>query len=266
MTNNDQAYANAAYIPNGNEYPDLWDQRATQWRSLQHQIGRARLNTAYGDKPRQMFDTFYPAGKPEGLLIFVHGGYWHAFSAKDWSHLAAGATARGWAVVIPSYTLAPAARIADITREIVAAVERAAAMVAGPVVVTGHSAGGHLAARVACRDVALSDDTARRLRKVVPISPLSDLTPLLHTSMNQVLCLDEKECQAESPVNHSHRNGVDITICAGEIERPAFLDQARWLHRAWPASRLLISPARHHFDVLDDLEDPDSALMRAICD
>jgi acetyl esterase/lipase len=50
--------------------------------------------------------------------VFVHGGYWLRFGRGDWSHLAAGPVARGWAVALPSYTLAPAARIAAITAEI----------------------------------------------------------------------------------------------------------------------------------------------------
>ena len=38
------------------------------------------------------------------------------FDRGDWSHFAAGALARGWAVAIPGYVLAPKARIAAITR------------------------------------------------------------------------------------------------------------------------------------------------------
>jgi hypothetical protein len=55
---------------------------------------------------------------PQGLLVFVHGGYWLRFDREMWSHLAAGAVARGWACAIPSYTLAPEARISAMTQEI----------------------------------------------------------------------------------------------------------------------------------------------------
>ena len=47
--------------------------------------------------------------------MFVHGGYWLRFDRDMWSHLAAGAVARGWACAIPSYTLAPEARISAMT-------------------------------------------------------------------------------------------------------------------------------------------------------
>ena len=58
-----------------------------------------------------------------GLAAFVHGGYWVALSKDDVSHMVAGLLARGWAVAILGYTLAPQARITQITQEISRAVE-----------------------------------------------------------------------------------------------------------------------------------------------
>ena len=77
-------------------------------------------------------------------MVFVHGGYWRAFDRGLWSHLAAGPLARGWAVAMPGYVLAPEARIAAITAMIADAVAAAAAEVDGPMRLAGHSAGGHL--------------------------------------------------------------------------------------------------------------------------
>ena len=112
-------------------------------------------------------------------MIFVHGGYWLETNRDLWSHLAAGALARGWACAMPSYTLAPQARIARMTAEVATAITTAAGEIAGPLVVTGHSAGGHLSARMGCSDIHLP-----RLARVVPISPLADLSPLMATQMN----------------------------------------------------------------------------------
>ena len=76
-----------------------------------------------------------------------------------------------------------------MTQEIVRAVEVAAGLVAGPVVVTGHSAGGHLSARMGCSDVTPS----AAVKRVVPISPLADLEPISLTAMNADLRLDPAE-------------------------------------------------------------------------
>lgn len=256
----DDAYANAAHIPGAADFPPRWAEAAAEYRKVEEAVGRAMLNLRYGAAPREVYDLFYPAGRPRGLVVFVHGGYWRAFDKSSWSHLAAGAASRGWAVAMPSYTLAPEARISAITGQVARAVAAAAGRVAGPLVLTGHSAGGHLAARMLCGDVALP--VRDRITRVVPISPLADLRPLLNTSMNADLGLDAAEAAAESPVLHP-APGADLHVWVGAAERPAFLDQARWLSEAWKAP-LTIAPGKHHFDVIDGLADPDSRLAEAL--
>lgn len=260
----DTAYENRAFIPGGDDYPDRWAAEAQSWRELEGLAGRARLNLAYGPKDRQRLDLFLPAGSAGGLLVFIHGGYWHLFDRKQWSHFAAGAVARGWAVVMPSYTLAPVVRVSEITVEIAAAVSYAAALVPGPIVVTGHSAGGHLSARMACRDIVLPEDIAARIARIVPISPLSDLRPLLATKLNTELRLDAAEAAAESPALQVDIRDIPVTVWVGAEERPAFLDQARWLAEAWPNARLHVDPGRHHFDIIDGLRDPESPLVETL--
>ena len=259
---NDIAYTNGAFIPGAADYPDKWADAAREFRESEAAIGRARLNTAYGEYEREKFDLFHPSGRPEGLVVFVHGGYWHMFDRSYWSHFARGFTERGYAVAMPSYPLAPDARIHQITRSIARAIEQAATFVQGPITLTGHSAGGHLVARMLCRDVVMSEAVRGRITQVVPISPLSDLRPLLDTTMNDTLGLDEAEAIAESPITHE-RLRIPLTVWVGAEERPAFLDQARWLAEAWNRD-MRIAPGRHHFDILDDLEHPDSPMVRSI--
>jgi acetyl esterase/lipase len=216
-------------------------------------------NIPYGPGARQAFDLFRPEVTARGLMAFVHGGYWLACGREDYSHLAAGALARGWACALPSYTLAPAGRIAAMTAEIAQAVRAASAMVAGPVVVTGHSAGGHLAARMGCADQTVP------VTRVVPISPLADLAPLMQTDMNATLAIDPAEADRESPARLALRAGVQAHVWVGGQERPAFLWQARTLSEAWNCP-WTVEAGRHHFDVIDGLTDPNSALMAACLD
>lgn len=243
----DQAYENGAHIPGGAEYPALWTARAQAFRA-----GVAPRVVAYGPGARQALDLYAPDA-PRGLMVFVHGGYWLATGREMWSHLAAGALARGWAVAMPSYTLAPQARIAQMTAEVAQAVTVARGVIAGPVVVTGHSAGGHLAARMACLIPGLA--------RVVPISPLADLAPIMGTSMNDTLHLDAAEVAAESPCRA--RPLCPAHVWVGGQERPAFLWQARLLSEAWDCN-WTPEAGRHHFDVIEGLADPASALMDAL--
>ena len=144
------AYANGAYIQGADEYPEKWALLAQNYREGMAGSDRARLDVGYGASERERLDLFMPVDAPQGLAVFVHGGYWKAFDKSTWSHLAAGAVERGYAVAIPSYTLCPTATISEITAQIARAISQAAGMVPGPVHLAGHSAGGHLVARMAC--------------------------------------------------------------------------------------------------------------------
>jgi arylformamidase len=246
-------YQNSAFIAGGDAYYPRWQAKAAAFRAGHGD--KAQLGLAYGDGPHQKFDLFLPAGVAKGLMVFIHGGYWMACGREDYSHLAAGALARGWAFAAPSYRLAPETRISQMTRDMAQAVQAAARRVPGPVVVTGHSAGGHLAARMGCADQTVP------VARVVPLSPLSDLSPLMQTGMNETLAIDAAEAAAESPARHALRAGVQAHVWVGGQERPAFLWQARTLSEAW-ACDWTVDPGRHHFDVIDGLEDGASPLIQ----
>lgn len=261
------AYANTPHIPGGAAYPDAWAREAAAFRA---RAGlRARLDLAYGAGSRLRADLFLPKGTPRGLAVFVHGGFWMQFGKDWWSHLAAGPLARGWAVAIPQYALAPDARIHEITGQIAAALVRLGDEVAGPILLAGHSAGGHLVTRMVCRDVALPDALRARIRHVLSISGLHDLRPLLRTDLNAGLRLDAAEARAESPALAEPVPGTRMTAWVGGAERPEFIRQSALLANIWTglgaATRAVEDPGRHHFDVVAPLSDPDSALCRAFC-
>lgn len=256
----DDAYANGAYIEGAEDFPPRWAASAEDFRNSLHE--RARLDIPYGEGARNTFDLFMPEGKPKGIFVFVHGGYWLAFDKNTWSHLARGVLSHGWAVAMPSYDLCPDVEIADITRQIAAAVTRIASEVEGPIALAGHSAGGHLVARMLDKAV-LPEEVGSRITSVIPISPLSDLRPLLRTSMNQKFKMDSAAAIAESPVETTDRYDAEVTVWVGGEERPAFLDQAIWLVEAWDADHV-IALGKHHFNVIDQLADPESDMVALI--
>lgn len=255
MVDLSDAYANAPHIPGGADYPARWAAAAAAFRAA-HPPRAVR----YGDGERQVCDLFLPSGPPRGLIVFVHGGYWMAFGPGDYSHLAAGGLEAGYAVAFPGYTLAPGARIASIGREVVAAIEALAREVPGPIRLAGHSAGGHLVARAVCADLAGS--WLDRVARVLPVSPVADLAPLMRTQMNATLRIDGHEAAAESPVNHP-APAVPVTVWVGAAERPVFIEQARGLGAAWSVA-VMEEPGRHHFDVIEGLERADSEMMAAL--
>ncbi|TPN57244.1 alpha/beta hydrolase [Mesorhizobium sp. B1-1-7] len=262
------AYANGANIARSDRWPAAWAEPAQAFRDALSAQGRARFDIAYGDRSRNRFDLFLPEAAPRGLVVFIHGGYWLESDKSGWSHLAKGAVSSGFAVAMPSYTLCPDIRIAGIVSEIGAAIGKAAAMVEGPLMLTGHSAGGHLATRMVTTTTPLADDVARRIRHVVSISGLHDLRPLMRTGMNEALAIDEHEALTESPALLRPMDGARITCWAGGGERSEFLRQNALLANIWTGlgatTRAVVEPDRHHFDIVDGLADPAHPLTRLL--
>jgi len=260
----DDAYDNSGHIRDADQYPLHWQAQARAFRAELSAKARVELDLAYGRAARERFDLFLPDCAPVGLVLFVHGGYWRMNDKSLWSHLAAGSLARRFAVAIPSYTLAPNARISAITRQVALAVDAAASLVAGPIYLAGHSAGGHLVTRMLCGDISWSVCFRERVRRVVSISGLHDLRPLLQTSMNSDLKLDMAEAKAESPIFCNDPIPVPVVAWVGGNERPAFLHQAEWLAEAWPNARVAVDPGKHHFDVIEALMVAESPLITAL--
>ncbi len=263
MIDYDDAYANAAYIPNAEGFVETWTQEAEAFRAQALAQGRAEMDIPYGSSTRQKFDLFTPKAASHGVLIFVHGGYWLKFDKSYWSHLAKGAVERGWHVALPSYDLCPEVRISDITGQIARAVQVIADRCDGAIVLAGHSAGGHLVSRMGVGDL-LPDAVRARIAHVMAISPVSDLRPLLHTAMNRSFQMDMAAAEAESPALMAKPKGK-VTVWVGADERPVFLDQARWLSQAWDAP-LVVDADKHHFDVIEGLSDAQSQMTSCLLD
>ncbi len=264
----DDAYANGRHIADGDRWPAAWVQPAQDYRDALERAGRAMLDIAYGQSPRNRFDLFLPETAPAGLVVFVHGGYWLALDKSYWSHLAQGAIDRGFAVAMPSYSLCPERRIAHITGEIGAAIEKAAAQIDGPIFLTGHSAGGHLVTRMICETSPLPDPIRARIRHVLSISGLHDLRPIMRTAMNAQLGLDEMEADTESPALLHPIADARVTCWVGGAERAEFVRQSQLLANIWTGLGARIQfvgePDRHHFNVVDGLGDADHPLVRSL--
>lgn len=246
--------------------PARWAERSETLRDTLSHERRAMLNVSYGSHERACYDLFLPQGSPQGTVVFIHGGYWHLFDKSYWSHLAQGCLAHGWSVAMPSYPLAPEVKISDITHAIRAAVLHIADQSTGPLVLTGHSAGGHLAARMVCKGM-LPASIVARLQRVMPISGLHQLLPLTATKLNDTLGLTPNEAKVESPISYPPED-TPVTFWVGANERPEFLRQNRIGAEVWDSKggniTSVYAPDRHHFDVIEPLADPDSAMVQAL--
>ena len=266
----DDAYANIAHIPGADRFVLGWPEKAAAFRDSWPQ---KVLDIAYGDDPRHCFDLFFPTGQARGLVIFIHGGYWRAFNKDDWSHLAAGALAHGFAVAVPSYRLAPLVALDEICRDVAAAVKVAADYINGPLHLAGHSAGGHLVTRLISGTPLLAPELIKRIVAVTSISGVHDLRPLLFTRLNDLLAITDFIATTESPTLlmplPSVRGGqIAVSLWVGAEERPEFRRQTDLLALSWGGLGVPVAveheKGRHHFNVIDELENPDGNLIGVI--
>ncbi|MFF4991282.1 alpha/beta hydrolase [Streptosporangium saharense] len=229
--------------------------------------GRAGL--PYDDSG-EVLDVWGTGARPRPVFVFLHGGYWRMLSRHDSAFMARALAGHGIATVVPDYTLAPRVSLEEIVRQVrtaVAWIHRH-----GPghgldparIVVGGSSAGGHLAAMTAVggwqEPLGLPSSA---VRAVLPVSGLFDLRPLVRTYVNEWLGLDEARAAALSPLLRPVEPGCPAHVVVAEHDGAGFLEQAASFHARWP-SELLTVPGRHHYDVILDLADTDSALTRAL--
>jgi acetyl esterase/lipase len=162
----------------------------------------------YGDHPDQVIDFYAPRGtgfpaSPSSapLLVVLHGGAWRApYDRRHITPFAGFLARRGFAVAnveyrrgsadpAPAGEVPVAGRWPDTFDDVAAALDALPSLVrealpqadARRTVITGHSAGGHLALWAAARHVLPADapwrtDRPAPLRGVVALAPIADLS------------------------------------------------------------------------------------------
>ena len=220
-----------------------------------------QLDLRFGDSEREAWDLFPGRDSGAPCLMFFHGGYWQRNSRQDFAHLAEGALAMGWSVAMAGYTLAPEASLTRIGWQVHAALDwlsahGAAHGIAGPIVASGWSAGGHLTA-LALEHPAVSAGLA--------ISGIFELAPIRDTALNAALRLTEEEIANLSPMRRPVVR-KPLAIAYGSAELPELCRQSRDFHTLRSAAHapgpLVPIPGADHFRVLEALRVPDGSLLR----
>ena len=268
VTDWDDAYANMPHIPESSQFPVRWSEAAAAFRKIHIREGSARLDQRYGELARQEFDLFLPQGTPRGLVIFIHCGYWKAYDKNYWSHLANGSVSNGYAIALPSYRLCPDVQISDIVSDVALAVTTIAGLIDGPIHLAGHSAGGHLCTRLVAQPSPLPANVANRIKSCLSISGIHDLRPLMRTKMNEILRIDQREAEIESPALLAPQVNTRLICWVGSAERMELIRQSALLANIWSglgaATVNHMEPNRHHLNVVDGLCDPTHPLTRAL--
>ena len=71
----DDAYDNAGHIGDAEVFPNLWAACVPSFEAERLAAGRADLDCAYGEGPRERLDLFFPDSPPKVFVVFVYGGF-----------------------------------------------------------------------------------------------------------------------------------------------------------------------------------------------
>ena len=221
------------------------------------------LDLKYGPRERNTWDLFPAKDANAPCLVFIHGGYWQRNKAAEFASLIGGVYAHGWSAALPGYTLAPDASLTQIVAEIHAALDWLAANgakhgIAGRVILSGWSAGGHLTAQCLGHP---------RVSAGLAVSGVFELGPIRDTYLNDKLRLTEDELVKLSPLRLPMVN-KPLAITYGTAELPPLVGDSRRLHEVRSAQHLpgpLIPVAgADHFTITHELRDADGVLTRQL--
>jgi len=212
----------------------------------------------YGEGERHTFDLFEAGAGP--AVMYIHGGYWQAVDKSFHSIHARGLNQLGVTVAVPSYDLCPTVRIGDIVEQVRAACTVLTREINAPVIVSGHSAGGHLAACMLA--------TEAHVPAAYAISGVFELAPLIGTTLNDKLGLDDAEAEALSPLFWPAPEGKTLDAVVGGAESGEFLRQSAAMVAAWGEdgvnTRYEEIEDANHFTVIAPLTDASSAICERL--
>lgn len=254
------AYNNSKAVPDSAAIIDHWIAHSAQLRARHPQ----HLDLVYGPRARNRID-YFSAGPNTPVLIFIHGGFWQMRSKEDFALLAESFLASGVSMALLGYPLAPEAGMDEIVADTHAAIRYLATQMAAlggdpdRVVVSGWSAGGHLATMV------LEEPS---LRGGVAISGVFELEPLLGSYINDNLKMDLSVAQRNSPLIVLPQTSKPLALFAGSAELPEMRRQSSDFATARQAAQLptqyMEIPQANHYTILDSMMRSDGAIHQAL--
>lgn len=219
----------------------------------------------YGPLLRNKVDIYH-CGRPDAPTVaFCHGGYWHFGSRDVVEWYRKGPLAHKINFVAIGYTLAPDATLTQIVAEVQSAIrwireEGPRYGIGGTkVIVSGNSAGGHLAAMTLGME---------GVDGALLISGLYELKPIKQSFLNKQVNLTDEEADLNSPLLHIPEQSAPCIIAYGTEELPELVRQSvafdDALRKAGRPSELLPITGHNHFSIMEEMISPDGILTDAL--
>ncbi|MBA2778477.1 alpha/beta hydrolase fold domain-containing protein [Billgrantia kenyensis] len=235
------------------------------WRARSEALSdrvRVTRDVAYGPTLAERMDVYHAERDAAPLHLFFHGGYWRSLGHREFGFVAEGLVEAGISVGVVNYALCPAVAFGELVRQARAAVAWAhrhgasLGLDAERLSVSGHSAGGHLAAMLLATDwqaeYGLPNDL---IEGALCISGLYDLRPFPWSWLQPKLQLTGRDVNDYSPLFLPCRVPAPVQLVAGSKESGEFARQmhayAEHLDAHGMAVGTELLSSDDHFSILD---------------
>ncbi|MEX2454025.1 MAG: alpha/beta hydrolase [Rhodospirillaceae bacterium] len=267
-------YNNRAMLP-AEELAAIKGDQETRSAAYRESAPKKHLNLDYGSQDRERLDLFLPAADGAPLFAYIHGGYWQWNDKEGCEFLAKPFVEAGAAFANIEYSLCPAVTLAELVDQIRSALAWLWREADGygydrrRIVVSGHSAGGHLTAMAMATDWrAFGDDLPVDLvAGGLPISGVYDVEPIRLTPLNDAVKLMKEDVAPLSPMFLEPATLAPMVVAYGGAESGEFERHARELAATWAAhgvpAEVLTVPGANHFTALSALADPAGEMFGA---
>ena len=266
-----------------------WFERKGELFTEQLPPARCRRRLRYADGVATTLDLLLPQVAaeplvPPPLLLYFHGGYWQAGSAREALYLGEPLLAAGLAVAFVDYDLAPAITLDMMVGQAAAALAwcfrnaEELGVDRRRIVVAGHSCGGHLAAELLATNFAVigPDLPPCPAAAIVSFSGVFDLEQhMLHPTtaelkaqgLNAATRLDADAARRLSPYRKMPTCSIPVVLFVGEREEEEFHRDHVALSAAWSPLLALegtVVARADHFSCLETLADPESVAFTRV--
>ncbi len=169
---------------------------------------------------------------------------------------------RGETAIILNYDLCSDVNIGVIVAQIQKAViwlfgeQAPCSLNTSNIQISGHSAGGHLIAAMLTTNWRSLGLTPFPFEQATSLSGLFDLQPLIPTTINTALGLNEKQAKQWSQIGKTPllQQSVGLKLIVGELESDSYKQQSNALAEHWAKYRLdiesVIATSLNHFSLL----------------
>lgn len=191
---------------------------------------------SYGFHERECFDICYAVGEAKAILVYLHAGYWQSRDKNQFYFIADHLAELGYHVAIMNYPLCPEVSIERIRNSLSYGLLMVKTYFNNfsenlPMYICGHSAGAHLTVELILESKKIINNL--NIKGIIPISGIYDLVPLISTSLNINIGLDDSKAVENSPILRVSDGLVPAEFFVGNNETQAFIQQSRKMKDKW---------------------------------